>query len=123
MRKKKGRKSLLFSLFCYFPVVEKDPSGILYIGIPHLFQQAGGLTASAAGAAVYKKRSILLEMQGIAPFKCGKGSIFAAGNMAFPVFLGSANIQQDGSVCLPVIGDCLIDIRCFEKIKKSHSEK
>lgn len=88
MRKKKGRKSLLFSLFCYFPVVEKDPSGILYIGIPHLFQQAGGLTASAAGAAVYKKLEYSFGNAGDYSVQVWKGEYFCCREYGLPCIPG-----------------------------------
>ena len=44
----------------------------------------------------------------------------AAGDVAFPVFLGGAHVQQHGAGDGAVFLDALIDIGALQKVKKSH---
>ena len=97
-----------------------DASDVGYVGISHLLEQAGRLTAPSPGLAVDKQRRALVLDGGLRVMQRLQRNIFAAGDMPLRVFLRGAHVQQYRPRRGIVLFHALMNIRLFEKVEKTH---
>ena len=83
--------------------------------IAHGLQHIYGPAAPCARMAVYKERKVKIFCQGINFADGGKRNIFAAGDMAFLVFLGHAYVNEQRAGRVFIFIDAFIDDFGIEK--------
>jgi hypothetical protein len=71
--------------------------------------------------AVHKQGDILIFGQRIHFVKPLQGDIFAAGDVAFLIFLLRAHIQKHRAGGFLILGNALMDVRLFEEMEEIHT--
>ena len=98
-----------------------NTADVVDIAITHSLQEADCLSAPHPGVAVHIQGCIFIFGDFLYVVKLLQGNILAAGDMPFPLLLGSANIQKDGTRCVLVLLHALVNIGLLPKIKNTHS--
>ena len=71
--------------------------------------------------AVHKEGYILIFGERIYFVKLLQGRIFAAGDVAFLIFLLRAYIQKNRTGSFLILGNTLMDVRLFEEMEEIHT--
>ena len=105
----------------YLPCIGGDAADIFDVGVSHAPQRAGCLAASGPAVTVDKQGGVLVIYQARHLVKSLERHVFAAGNMALPVLLGCADIQQNGPGSGLIVFHALADVGAFQEIEESHT--